>query len=224
MGAGRRCHGFVLVKQIKSQQLMPAWACCPTPIYLAVMQRMHRPCSWHWQCHPPAKPPEEHGSGEAPILPAHVLPAPATGLQGTVRRLVFVALYELIAIAVSSLLFMAIGLGAGASGVMAVVASTLAIGWNVTFNHLFEKWEARQTVKGRSVLRRVVHALGFEGGLALMLIPLMAWWFEVSLWQATWMEAGLLLFFLVYTYAFNWAFDQVFGLPASAQPASMPVA
>ena len=151
-------------------------------------------------------------------------PPPATGLQGTVRRLVFVALYELIAIAVSSLLFMAIGLEAGASGVMAVVASTLAIGWNVTFNHLFEKWEARQTVKGRSVLRRVVHALGFEGGLALMLIPLMAWWFEVSLWQATWMEAGLLLFFLVYTYAFNWAFDQVFGLPASAQPASVPAA
>ena len=149
---------------------------------------------------------------------------PATGLQGPVRRLVFVALYELIAIAVSSLLFMAIGLGAGASGVMAVVASTLAIAWNVAFNHLFEKWEARQTVKGRSVLRRVVHALGFEGGLALMLIPLMAWWFEVSLWQATWMEAGLLLFFLVYTYAFNWAFDRVFGLPASAQPAGVPAA
>ena len=110
------------------------------------------------------------------------------------------------------------------AGVMAVVASTLTIVWNVTFNHLFERWEARQTVKGRSVRRRAVHAMGFEGGLALMLIPLMAWWFEVSLWQATWMEAGLLLFFLVYTYAFNWAFDHIFGLPASAQPASLPVA
>ena len=107
--------------------------------------------------------------------------------------------------------------GAGASGVMAVVASTLAIAWNVAFNHLFEKWEARQTVKGRSVLRRVVHALGFEGGLALMLIPLMAWWFGVSLWEATLMEAGLLVFFLVYTYAFNCGFDRIFGLPASAQ-------
>ena len=148
----------------------------------------------------------------------------ATGLQGPVRRFVFVTLYELIAIIVSSVLFMAIGLEAGASGVMAVVASTLAIVWNVTFNRLFERWEARQTVKGRSVRRRAVHAMGFEGGLALMLIPLMAWWFEVSLWQATWMEAGLLLFFLVYTYAFNWAFDHIFGLPASAQPASLPVA
>ena len=145
----------------------------------------------------------------------------AAGLRGPLRRIVFVALYELIAILASSLLFMAIGQGASASGVMAVVASTLAIVWNVTFNHLFEKWEARQTVKGRSVLRRAVHAVGFEGGLALVLIPLMAWWFGVSLWQATVMEAGLLLFFLVYTYAFNWVFDQVFGLPASAQPSKL---
>ena len=56
------------------------------------------------------------------------------------------------------------------------------------------------------------------GGLALMLIPMMAWWFDVGLWEATLMEAGLLVFFLVYTYAFNWAFDRIFGLPASAQP------
>ena len=146
----------------------------------------------------------------------------ATGLQGPVRRFVFVTLYELIAIIVSSVLFMAIGLEAGASGVMAVVASTLAIVWNVTFNHLFERWEARQTVKGRSVRRRAVHAMGFEGGLALMLIPLMAWWFDISLWQATVMEAGLLVFFLIYTYVFNWTFDRVFGLPASAQSPVVP--
>ncbi|MBS0391715.1 MAG: PACE efflux transporter [Proteobacteria bacterium] len=139
------------------------------------------------------------------------------GLQGPWRRVIFVVLYELIAILASSLLFMAIGQQALESGVMSVVASTLAIVWNVTFNHLFERWEARQSVRGRSMRRRVVHALGFEGGLALALIPLMAWWFGVGLWQATLMEAGLLLFFLVYTYAFNWAFDRIFGLPASAQ-------
>lgn len=138
------------------------------------------------------------------------------GLQGPKRRVVFVTLYEIIAILASSLLFMAIGQSAGHSGGMAIAASTLAIVWNLTFNHLFERWEARQSVKGRSVLRRVVHALGFEGGLALVLIPLMAWWFGVSLWEATVMEAGLLVFFLVYTYAFNWCFDHVFGLPASA--------
>ena len=117
---------------------------------------------------------------------------------------------------VPSAVSMAIGQSAGHSGGMAIAASTLAIVWNLTFNHLFEQWESRQSVKGRSVLRRVVHALGFEGGLAMVLIPLMAWWFGVTLWEATVMEAGLLVFFLVYTYVFNWCFDHVFGLPASA--------
>lgn len=144
------------------------------------------------------------------------LPTTKKGLQGPKRRVVFVTLYELIAITASSLLFMAIGQSAGHSGGMAIAASTLAIVWNLSFNWLFEQWEARQSVKGRSVLRRIVHALGFEGGLALVLIPLMAWWFGVSLWEATVMEAGLLVFFLVYTYVFNWCFDHLFGLPASA--------
>jgi len=146
------------------------------------------------------------------------VPKRARSLQGARRRVVFVGLYELIAVAFASVLFMVTGQDAAHSGGMAVAASTLAIVWNVTFNHLFERWEARQRVRGRSVARRVAHALGFEGGLALMLIPLMAWWFGVSLWQATLMEAGLLLFFLVYTYAFNWCFDHLFGLPASAAP------
>ena len=147
-------------------------------------------------------------------------PAPrATGLQGAKRRVVFVGLYELIAIIVSSLLFMATGQDSGSSGVMAVAASTIAILWNLTFNWLFERWELRQAKKGRSVLRRIVHAVGFEGGIAAMLIPLMAWWFEITLWQATVMEAGLLVFFMVYTFVFNWCFDRIFGLPASAQAA-----
>ena len=141
----------------------------------------------------------------------------ATGLQGAKRRIIYVSLYEAIAIAVSSLIFIAIGQKASDSGIMAVAASVIAICWNLSFNHLFEKWEARQTVKGRSVLRRVVHAIGFEGGIAAMLIPLMAWWFNITLWEAAVMEAGLLVFFMVYTFAFNWAFDRLFGLPASAQ-------
>ena len=133
------------------------------------------------------------------------------------RRVIYVALYETLAIIAASLMFMAIGQSAGHSGGMAIAASTIAIIWNVTFNTLFEKWEARQAVRGRSIARRIAHAIGFEGGLALVLIPLMAWWFNVSLWEATVMEAGLLVFFLCYTYAFNWTFDRAFGLPASAQ-------
>ena len=139
------------------------------------------------------------------------------GLQGPKRRVIYVALYETIAILAASLMFMAIGQSAGHSGGMAVAASAIAILWNVTFNTLFENWEARQAVRGRSIARRIAHAIGFEGGLALVLIPLMAWWFNVGLWEAAVMEAGLLVFFLCYTYVFNWCFDRAFGLPASAQ-------
>lgn len=138
-------------------------------------------------------------------------------LQGPWRRVVFVTLYELIAIAVTTVGFMLFtDSGAAHAGVISAASSIIAVVWNVAFNALFERWESRQSVRGRSLARRVAHALGFEGGLALMLVPLLAWWFDVGLWQALVMDLGLLLFFLVYTFVFNWAFDRVFGLPAAA--------
>ncbi len=138
-------------------------------------------------------------------------------LQGSRRRLVFVSLYELIAIVVATIGFMAFtGQGAAHSGVISVISSVVAIVWNLAFNALFERWESRQAVRGRSVARRVAHAIGFEGGLALILVPLLAWWFKVGLWEALIMDLGLLLFFLVYTFVFNWSFDRLFGLPAAA--------
>jgi uncharacterized membrane protein len=44
----------------------------------------------------------------------------------------------------------------------------------------------------------------------------MAWWLDVSWWTALLLDLGLLLFFLVYTFVFTWAFDRLFGLPAAA--------
>ena len=71
-------------------------------------------------------------------------------------------------------------------------------------------------MRGRSLGRRVAHAIGFEGGLIVWLVPTIAWWLEVSLWQALVMDLSLMVFFLVYTFVFNWLFDLAFGLPASA--------
>jgi uncharacterized membrane protein len=147
-------------------------------------------------------------------------PAPQ-GLQGPWRRVLYVTLYELIAIAVATAgLAQLSGQGAGHSSVVAVAASAIAVLWNVVFNWAFERWESRQTVRGRSVARRVAHAIGFEGGLVFTLVPLFAWWFKVSLWEAFVMDLALIVFFLCYTFVFNWAFDRVFGLPASAQGAA----
>lgn len=145
----------------------------------------------------------------------------APGLQGVRRRVLYVTLYELIAIVVATFgLAVLTGQSAAHSGVASVAASVIAVAWNLLFNWAFERWEARQAVRGRTVWRRMAHAVGFEGGLVFTLVPLFAWWFDVTLWQAFVMDLALIVFFLVYTFVFNWGFDRVFGLPASAQPAA----
>lgn len=143
------------------------------------------------------------------------------GLQGPRRRLIYVTLYELIAIAAATAgLSVLTGQGAGHSSVVAAAASAIAIVWNILFNWAFERWESRQAVRGRSLGRRVAHAIGFEGGLVFTLVPLFAWWFGISLWHAFVMDLGLIVFFLCYTFVFSWVFDHLFGLPASAMAAA----
>ena len=85
------------------------------------------------------------------------------------------------------------------------------------FNYGFEYWEARRARRTRTLGRRVLHACGFEGGLALVLVPLMAWWLSISLWQAFLAELGLMLFFLLYAFCFQYLFDLLFDVPDSAR-------
>ncbi len=139
-------------------------------------------------------------------------------MQGIKRKVVYITLYEIFAIAMSTTgLALLSGAGMGHAGVAAVAASVIAVVWNLVYNTLFERWEARQATRGRSVMRRVAHAIGFEGGLVITLVPLFAWWLNITLWQAFVLDLGLIVFFLVYTFVFNLAFDKIFGLPASAQ-------
>ncbi len=133
------------------------------------------------------------------------------------RRILQACLYEGIAIAVvTPTLTWAFAHPAGSAFVLSALMSSIALAWNYVFNALFERWESRQSVKGRSAVRRLAHGVGFEGGLALILVPVMAWWLEVSLLTAFVADMGLLAFFFVYTVGFTWAFDTIFGLPESA--------
>jgi uncharacterized membrane protein len=102
-------------------------------------------------------------------------------------------------------------------GGLAVSTSLLALAWNMAFNTLFEAWERRQASRARTLKRRVLHAIGFEGGLVVMTVPLIAWWLDMGWWPALLTDLGLVVFFLFYTFVFNWVFDHVFGAPESAQ-------
>jgi uncharacterized membrane protein len=136
-----------------------------------------------------------------------------------VRRVVYALLYEAIGVVLVSLgLTLFSGHAVADTGAFAIASSLIAVAWNYVFNSLFEAWEARQTVRGRSFLRRAVHAVGFELGLTVLLVPLLAWWLGMSLLEALLYDLTLVLFFVVYTYLFNLGFDRVFGLPASARP------
>lgn len=133
------------------------------------------------------------------------------------RRVLQAILYEVFAIAfVGPVLSVAFDEPAGSSLMLAVLLSSIALAWNYVFNGLFERWESRQPVVGRSLARRLAHGVGFEGGLALILIPVMSLWLRISPLAAFVANLGLLVFFFVYAIVFTWAFDRVFGLPESA--------
>ena len=99
-----------------------------------------------------------------------------------VRRALQALLYEGIAISVVapavSIIF---SYRLSSAFALSAVMSAIALVWNYLFNAFFERWESRQSTKGRSLARRIVHGIGFEGGLALILVPLMARWLNVSL-------------------------------------------
>jgi uncharacterized membrane protein len=60
---------------------------------------------------------------------------------------------------------------------------------------------------------RVAHAVLFELGLLIVLMPFIAWYLGVSLMQALVMDISFALFYLVYAFFFNLAYDRIFPLP-----------
>lgn len=128
------------------------------------------------------------------------------------RRLVYVTIFELLAVVLSTLILMLLSGGdAQQSLPVAVIVSVVAVIWNFIYNTLFETWERRAQIKVRSFKLRSLHAIGFEGGLVVICLPLYMIWYEVGLWTAFTMEAALLTFFLVYTFLFTLIFDQIFS-------------
>ena len=141
-------------------------------------------------------------------------------MQGVKRKLVYVTAYEIIGMAISALgLALLSGHAPSSTGPLAVVITTIAVSWNFIYNYLFEWWESRQLSRTRTIKRRILHAVGFQLTLVVYLIPLIAWWMGITLWQALLLDMALIVIIPCYTFLFNWAFDKLFGLPASALPA-----
>ncbi len=99
-------------------------------------------------------------------------------------------------------------------GVVSVVSATIATLWNVVYNFVFDVTYRRLTGKTlKTLIVRIIHSIFFEIGLLIVLMPFIAWYLDVSLWQALVMDLFFVAFYLVYSFAFNCAYDKLFPLP-----------
>ncbi|MDO6688015.1 MULTISPECIES: PACE efflux transporter [unclassified Agarivorans] len=97
------------------------------------------------------------------------------------------------------------------SGAMGLFFSVVATLWNYKYNAWFDGYlQRRQGNSEKSQQQRIIHALGFEAGLLVITIPVMAWWFEVSLLQALIMDAAMIVYYLFFAYGYNLAYDKLF--------------
>lgn len=136
-------------------------------------------------------------------------------MRTTADRLRHAALFELIGlIIVTPLGAWVFGLPIHGVGVVAAVSATIAMVWNYLYNLVFDLGLRRATgttLKTQPV--RVIHAVLFEAGLLVLLLPFIAWYLEIGLFEALVMDASFSLFYVVYAYAFNWGYDVVFPVP-----------
>ncbi|ASU60616.1 hypothetical protein CGQ36_24995 [Nocardiopsis dassonvillei] len=138
-------------------------------------------------------------------------------MQGVKRKLVYVGGYEILGLAVgTAVMSLLTGESPATTGPLALMITCVATVWNLVFNYLFEAWERRQRDRTRTVRRRVLHAVGFQLTLVCFLIPLIAWWLEITLLQAFVLDLVFIVYIPFYTFAYNWAFDRIFGVPSSA--------
>ena len=125
------------------------------------------------------------------------------------RRLIHAISYEvillvIIAIALSFIFSMPLEV----TGILGVIMAVISVIWNMIFNHYFEKVEHKYQWK-RTIPVRILHAVGFEGGLMLATIPIIAYMMKMSFIDALILDFGLTMCILVYTFIFQWCYDLI---------------
>ncbi len=131
-------------------------------------------------------------------------------------RLRHTILFEVIAlITCTPLASLVLGRDMATIGSMAIFLSLSAMvcnyGFNLAFDHMLKK--LGRPVHHRPPRLRILHAVLFEGSFLVITVPVVAWWLDMTLWQAFVTDLGFAAFFLIYAYVFNWAYDRVFPMP-----------
>lgn len=139
-------------------------------------------------------------------------------MRNRLDRIRHAILFELIGLVLVVAVLSQFGFEMGHVGVMGVVFSVVATGWNYVYNILFDNYMMKRTGSTvKTTMNRVMHSLCFEGGLLFLTIPAMAWFLNISLVEAFILDIGLVVFYLFYAYIYNLAYDKVFPIQHKTQ-------
>lgn len=125
------------------------------------------------------------------------------------ERMLHMVLFELVALVLMAGLATYItGHGAGEMAGLALAISLIAMAWNYVYNYGYDKIYGTDRSK-RTMKTRVLHGLGFELGLMTVTLPVLMWVLQLDFLTVLIMDIGLVIFFVLYAIAFNWAYDSI---------------
>jgi uncharacterized membrane protein len=113
------------------------------------------------------------------------------------------------------------GLHLSEMGLIGIGSATAATVWNYFYNLGFD--HAMQRLRGhtrKGLWLRAAHAILFEAGLLVILLPPIAWYLGIGLMQAFVMDLSIAAFYVAYAFLFNLAYDRVFPVPLREQAAT----
>jgi uncharacterized membrane protein len=147
-------------------------------------------------------------------------------MRSTRDRIRHALLFELFGLALivpfGTVLF---GLHASDMGVIGIGSALTATAWNYVYNLGFDRAMQRFTGHTRKgLLLRVGHAVLFEAGLLMILLPPIAWYLGIGLSQAFFMDLAIAAFYVVYAFVFNLTYDRAFPVPNWGKAAAEPSA
>ncbi len=116
--------------------------------------------------------------------------------------------YEIVGVITSTpIIALFTGKNIGESTTIAVIVSLIATCWNYVYNYGYDKLRDHYKFN-KSAVVRVIHGMGFEVGLIMITVPVIALTMGLSFFGAFKLELAMLIYFFPYTIVFNWGYDK----------------
>lgn len=130
-------------------------------------------------------------------------------------RLRYALMFEILLVATIGIsLSLLFGRSAADTSMMAAILSGIALLVNLIYNYVYDRVDVHfgRIPTERTLLRRAIHAIGFESILAIISLPILMWWLGLSLWQALLLDLGMMSAIVVYTFLFSLFYDKYFPI------------